>query len=64
VEVRAEEVRAEEVRAEEVRAVEVRAVEVRAVAKYRKTRVTMESVVVCFGANTFHWLNVCLFEGF
>ena len=33
-------------------------------AKYRKTRVTIESVVVCFGANTFHWLNVCLFEGF
>jgi len=46
--------------------VEVRAVvvEVRALAKYRKTRVTIESVVVCFGANTFHWLNVCLFEGF
>ena len=45
----------------EVRAV---VVEVRALAKYRKTRVTIESVVVCFGANTFHWLNVCLFEGF
>ena len=41
---------------------EVHAVEVRAVAKYRKTRVTMESVVVCFGANTFHWLNACLFK--
>ena len=59
--------RAVEVQAVEVRAVEVRAVvvEVRALAKYQKTtRVTIESVVVCFGANTFHWLNVCLFEGF
>ena len=33
-------------------------------AKYQKTRVAIESVVVCSGANTFHWLNVCLFEGF
>ena len=54
----------------EVRAVEVRAVEVQSSrescggANYQKTWVTIESVVVCFGANTFHWLNVCLFEGF
>ena len=53
----------------EVRAVvvlEVRAVEVLAgvEVRYRKTRVTIESCVVCFGANTFHWLNVCLFKVF
>jgi len=48
----------------EVRAVEVQSSESRGGANYQKTWVTIESVVVCFGANTFHWLNVCLFEGF
>jgi len=53
-----------EVRAVEVRAVEVQSSESCGGANYQKTWVTIESVVVCFGANTFHWLNVCLFEGF
>ena len=49
----------------EVRAVEVQSSESCGGANYQKTWVTIESVVVCFGANTFHWLNVCLvFEGF
>ena len=47
-----------EVRAVEVRAVEVQSSESCGGANYQKTWVTIESVVVCFGANTFHWLNV------